>query len=220
MKIYYGDLHGVYSLLPHIRGMHAEADEIIFVGDFGYGFPGPQDKWVVNYGHNLEGNPTFATSRGNHDNPYTIRNLTDLTDGKIRYIEDGTIEDGTLYIGGAYSLDKQYRIPGFDWWAGEELTDAWWDKFLSELDGGSIHTVVTHDCPNVILPFFGYKNVLKTNTGGWLDILLTNLPNVNNWIFGHHHKNMTLPLDGVIFHCLADGTHGAVKFEDGKVERV
>lgn len=47
-------------------------------------------------------------------------------------------------LGGAASVDKQYRSEGRDWWETEEITP---DDVARAIEGGKVDVLVTHDCP-------------------------------------------------------------------------
>jgi hypothetical protein len=49
-----------------------------------------------------------------------------------------------LALGGAYSIDRQRRIPNESWWPQEEITDAQIDDAIA---GGKVDVLVSHDCP-------------------------------------------------------------------------
>lgn len=214
-RVYVGDIHGAYSLLPRFRQAFPDADEIICVGDFGIGFNYRDDKILRDYGASITTKPVIRTIRGNHDSPEVIKKLTT---GGVTYIPDGTIEDGILYVGGAFSVDHYLRSPGVDWWRDEELSDVWWYEFLDTLeDKEQIHTVVSHDCPDSVLKHFNYPNLILTKTGGWLEELRNELPNVKLWLFGHHHRSLDVTLDGTRFVCIRDGGTAAFDFESGKL---
>ena len=53
--------------------------------------------------------------RGNHDDPQACREHP-------YWIKDGLIENDIMYIGGAWSIDREYRTEGVSWWRDEELS--------------------------------------------------------------------------------------------------
>jgi hypothetical protein len=61
-----------------------------------------------------------------------------------------------LGCGGAYSIDKPYRIEGESWWAGETITEA----DLLRCAGPPVDVLVTHDAP------WGASNVIGPTTVG------------------------------------------------------
>ncbi len=49
-----------------------------------------------------------------------------------------------LAMGGAHSVDRQWRTPGISWWAQETLTK---DDVTRGASGGPVDVLVAHDCP-------------------------------------------------------------------------
>ena len=88
---YIGDIHGK---LWEYQSLLTCEYPTVQVGDFGAGFRvipefDPKDRWI----------------RGNHDDPTIAR-------ANPNWIPDGTVEGKIMYIGGAWSIDRAYRIPG------------------------------------------------------------------------------------------------------------
>jgi len=54
-----------------------------------------------------------------------------------------------LAVGGAYSIDKKWRVPGLSWWPEEELTD---DDVRRACRGGRTDVLLTHDAPLGAIP--------------------------------------------------------------------
>jgi Icc-related predicted phosphoesterase len=119
--LFVGDVHAQFHHLSKLAKV-ANADEIIVVGDFGYGFhTTPKEPFKPK--------KPISFIRGNHDNP-SVRNKFNWKG--FRYIPDGHIDKGRLYVGGAFSIDWQDRTPGRDWWHDEELNDEEWDAVFAK----------------------------------------------------------------------------------------
>lgn len=78
---------------------------------------------------------------------------------RIFYIPRGTYWEweGTTFLGmgGAVSIDREYRTPGESWWPEEQITQDDLDK-IKDIKGVDI--LVTHDAPfNPLPPHFAYK---------------------------------------------------------------
>lgn len=204
-RVLVGDLHGVFGNIPYLRKLHADADEIIIVGDMGVGFPGPQDDMLRKMAAEITEKPFVRFIRGNHDNPETCRTFTE---GGITWIPDGHVEDGILFIGGAWSIDYGFRTPGVNWWFDEELNEEEWDTIFRDLEDkfDGIHTVITHDAPaRVVHMVLGAgKTIFKTRTSMNLDMLLNRLPRVKLWVFGHYHEYTDFRKGNTRFVCLPD----------------
>ena len=96
----------------------------------------------------------LIVSGGNHDNWDTLSKLSVESDGLATYRSNirvlprgGRTNISGLKVGGlggAYSVDQEYRTEGKDWWRDEEPTRADADKLLS---GGPVDLLITHDAP-------------------------------------------------------------------------
>jgi len=188
-----GDVHGKYTrYVDAIQG----CERSIQVGDFGMGFGPTQTLEETVF---KDGNHRFI--RGNHDSPA----MCALSRG---WIDDGTVEDDMMFVGGAWSIDYARRIPGLDWWPDEELSQ----ERLYEI--GHLYynvkpkVMVTHDCPlSVSKKLFvdrglglGTKSI-PTRTGQAFESMFKDhKPKL--YIFGHWHNDVDEVIDGTRFICL------------------
>lgn len=99
-----------------------------------------------------------------------------------------------LVIGGAYSVDKQYRLlRGYGWWPDEQPSAEVKQAVEAALDGvgWNVDVVLTHTCPlqyepiEVFLPFIDQRTVDKS-TEEWLDFIEQRLT-YRQWYCGHYH---------------------------------
>ena len=213
-KVVYGDIHANFGILKHLKRKHSDLDEIIIAGDFGVGFTGVQNQ-TLKYLESHESDPKIRFIRGNHDSPEAC---TKLTGSNVQWIPDGTLENGILYVGGAYSIDFDVRTPGFNWWPNEELYDHEWDDIFESIDGklNDIHTVISHDGPqsivrNILPP---HKEVVLSRTTLNLEKLRLRLPNVKLWVFGHYHVSYSTYVSGTQFVCLPDNGRTHIILEE------
>lgn len=178
-----GDIHGRFNgYLKLVEG----SEFSIQVGDFGIGF-----ETLKNPIPDLDGEHYFI--RGNHDNPAKCRM-------QPNFLEDGPdSQDIMFFLGGAYSVDNSLRTEGVDWWADEELTVVELNKVLDAYELRKPSIVVTHDCPTVTMPFPLYKNPSRTSQA--LDAMYEIHP-PKLWVFGHHHRNIDVVVDGTRFVCV------------------
>jgi len=153
-----GDWHGdVGRGLDAIRtAAENGARTIVHVGDLGVDFPGPKrGRFEARLGRLLvEKNVRLILSPGNHDNWSTLLKLPVGHDGlavwrsNILILPRGgrTVVEGLTIggLGGAYSVDQQWRTEGKDWWAEEEPTQEEAAKLVA---GGPVDVLVTHDVP-------------------------------------------------------------------------
>jgi 3-oxoacid CoA-transferase subunit A len=119
-----------------------------------------------------------------------FENLKFMLNGETYNIEGNSF----LVVGGAYSVDKEYRlINHYSWWANEQPTEQ--EKQLT-IENCVKHDytfdyVLTHTVPlkyepkEVFLPFVDQSKVDKS-TEIWLDKLENNL-NYKKWYAGHYH---------------------------------
>lgn len=90
----------------------------------------------------------FLFIDGNHDNHDTLQGLEDtqITEN-IRYMPRGsTLEiDGLTFgfLGGAYSIDADWREEGLDWWRNEEPTEEEAEPLLDK----DLDVLITHEAP-------------------------------------------------------------------------
>lgn len=97
-------------------------------------------------------------------------------------------------IGGAYSVDKYYRLSkGWRWWADEQPDDKIKNKVEKKLDtmGNRIDIVLSHTCPlkyeptECFLPTLDQSTVDKS-TETWLGEIEARL-DYKKWYCGHYH---------------------------------
>ena len=113
---------------------------------------------------------------------------------------DGEIYDffghSCIVIGGAYSVDKYYRLArGYNWFEDEQPSDEIKEKverMLSERDW-KIDVVLSHTCPlryeptEVFLSMIDQSSVDKS-TEQWLDTIESRL-HYERWYCGHYHTD-------------------------------
>lgn len=154
-----GDVH---ANLPWLRRLArsattAGARTILQVGDLGVLWPGRDkgrfdaklDRYLRGFGLEL----IFID--GNHDNHYDLRKLNVEADGlarireSIKYLPRGgriTLQGMNIGgLGGAFSVDYEWRKPGVSWWPHmEEVEVADVEKIIA---GGALDVLLTHDVP-------------------------------------------------------------------------
>lgn len=204
-RVFYGETHGGMEFLyPKMRKRHPDADEIIICGEEGFGFN--RDDAVRGYANLIQKKPYISFIRGNHSNPEVCKTFKGP---EIRFIEDGSIENGVLFIGGAASIDRDYRTPGLDWWPDEELSEQRFEEIIKEVNERKyeIHTVVTHDAPRAVQSFIlpEHKPIIQTRTDFYLEEIRKILnPFISRWIFAHYHIGRQFSYEGVLYTCLSD----------------
>lgn len=129
----------------------------------------------------------------------------DLTSNSIRYFKDGGEYNingySVLTIGGAYSVDKYYRLnraaqlgQSFSgWFASEQLTEEEKYDILENVKDKKYDFVFTHTCPisweptDLFLAGIDQSKVDKS-TEEWLEQVKDSI-NWGVWCFGHYHAD-------------------------------
>ena len=152
MKILFcGDTHGDFNNIAKLIDFAVinNCSSIMIVGDFGY-FPNFGDNFLerVSFYSNLKNIDTHFI-KGNHENHDELSKYKEITEiaNNVFYHPNLTtwIVDNVSFfsIGGAYSIDKAYRTPGYNWFAGEEIGI----KEIYECPKIKVDVVLSHDCP-------------------------------------------------------------------------
>lgn len=212
-----GDIHGDFysyqmALLDHTRSIQ--------VGDFFIGMGG-NDYWheQINAFHSANLGHRFI--RGNHDDPGRCRREM------VGWIPDGTVEGEVMLLGGAYSIDRKFRVEGQDWWDDEELSIEELYQMIDLYAETKPRVMITHDAPTSITEAMFIKGglavgkmnakTIPTLTGFALETMFAiHKPEV--WFFGHWHYTREFSALGTHFHCL--GINDYVDFDFAKMEYV
>ena len=143
-----GDFHAEFGKVNQFINSMPLISTILQCGDFGY--------WPRFYNFN-QGNKKLIKNKnvkiywcdGNHEDFDSIKKIENNEIlPNIFYMKRGsilTLEDGrkVLFIGGAYSIDKDARIPGDTWFPEEEITQ----KDIYDLPDEKIDIVISHTAP-------------------------------------------------------------------------
>ena len=212
MSIYLtGDTHGQFERIQRFckdKGTGSE-DLLIILGDAGINYyGGRRDEKLKRY---IAAMPiTLLCIHGNHERRPTEAlgyERARRFDGEVMVQPEFTNQlfalDGQVYqlggksciaIGGAYSIDKEYRIlRGSGWWPDEQPSAAIKDRVESVLSGRGwqVDIVLSHTTPlsleprEAFLPFIDQSTV-DTSTEEWLDGIERRL-NYERWYAGHFH---------------------------------
>lgn len=206
-----GDTHGNFIRIDTFcrRMEPLKSDTLVILGDAGFNY----------YRNNKDFEAKQFASKfpikllcihGNHEiRPLNITTYKETTyhGGKVLYEEeypdilfaiDGEVYDlddfKCIVIGGAYSVDKFYRLErGFGWWSDEQPSDeikAAVEAKLTALDN-KIDIVLSHTCPlryeptEAFLKFISQDTVDKS-TEEWLGKIEERL-DYRKWYCGHYH---------------------------------
>jgi len=191
-----GDIHAEYGrFIDDVRKV-PEDQEIIQVGDFGF-WPSYQDLW-----ERPREKPVYVID-GNHEWFPIFEGITEPTELELYpgviYVPRGTVMeiDGVRvgFLGGASSVDKAYRTPGWDWFAEENIRYHEVDQLLAN---GPVDLLVTHSpSAGFIMKWFDRRTLERYGLGSrWRD---TNAFMVDEaWkslgcpvhVFGHMHRSI------------------------------
>lgn len=208
-----GDTHGIFKRIEKfcMRIQPTREDVLIILGDAGFNFfGGMRDRVKKELVSRLP--ITVFSIHGNHEkrpasmDSYTVR---EWRGGKV-YVEeefpnllfamDGEVYDfeGTkaMAIGGAYSVDKEYRIRlDWPWFPDEQPSEAIKQRVEAKLDalGWKIDVVLSHTTPYKYRPvelFTGEidESTVDQSTEIWLGRLEDKL-DYKRWYCGHFHIN-------------------------------
>jgi hypothetical protein len=182
--LYIGDIHGDYERYLKILSKHNT--ESIQLGDFGAGFVKIPE---------LPSNAHFI--RGNHDDPAECRQCPNYL-GDWGYWADKK----TFFISGAYSIDRDSRIPFYSWWPDEELSYDELIKVIDEFGRIKPDIMVSHDAPTELKPYMLFNRHSElTRTCQALQICF-DIHKPKLWVFGHYHVRVRKNINGTEFRCL------------------
>jgi len=185
MKIYVlGDTHGYWNLLNNFINKN-QPDIIFQCGDFGYwpAFP----EFSLNKIKNKD--TVIYWCPGNHESWIDLNLLkSNEVHPKIFYMKRGStflLPDGrrVLFMGGARSVDKHLRTPGYDWFPEEDISQ----KDLQDLPDEKIDIVISHTCPMEfpVESKYDIRRMKDSNRQALSIILKKYQPKL--WYFGHWH---------------------------------
>ena len=208
-----GDCHGDFDWLHNFTEEYNTTtnDLMILAGDSGLLFYG-QKHLRENLIKSVCANAplTFLVVRGNHDNRPANEGMTLRWRQEIEgmaYWEDarpniiyaaepyGSYCINSKYfltIGGAYSVDKSYRLyNGLTWYSDEELTDDEMKKVLDFARLKPFHYIITHTCPDNKIPIDMFlRGIDQSTVSRRMEEFLQRIDNCvphQMWIFGHYH---------------------------------
>lgn len=171
-----------------------KCDRIHFFGDFGYFLNLPECQAFLEYVsfNSIQSKIPVSFTDGNHENHYSLKRLFEKRVSETIFVMPG-IEwwwrgkysdidsQKILSIGGAYSIDKNHRQVGVDWFENEIISYADFLRCDKECD-----IIFSHDCP---LPIdFGFKNDEFTEANRKMLTEICEQTNPKILIHGHYHK--------------------------------
>lgn len=206
-----GDTHSDFSRIKAFCKDYdtTNDDVIVILGDAGINYyRGAKD---IKLKYALSNLPiTIFCIHGNHEiRPHTIVSYDKMkwNEGMV-YYENAYPNilfavDGEIYklnnkqciaIGGAYSVDKDYRLMmGYGWWEDEQPSNEIKQTVEKVLLENTVDIVLSHTCPlkyepiEVFLSFIDQSTVDKS-TEEWLDKIEESIT-YEKWYCGHYHTS-------------------------------
>lgn len=221
--VFIGDVHGKVKQYRKIIRALPEGSKSLQIGDFGLGFKGVH---LFPGGSLTKGTHRFI--RGNHDDPARCRKHP-LYLGDYGYLP----EERLFYLGGAWSIDQQWRTPQVSWWPDEELSVEELNKAHQLYIDSKPQIVATHEAPSVAAilllswaqglhvsapkmsspndppkgedyAYFKAKmGCVNTRTSQALQQMFE-VHQPKYWIFGHYHLTCSFVERGTEFQCLGE----------------
>ena len=224
MIYYTGDIHGSNDELARFCTSKKliEDDVVILLGDVGANYyGGKRDQRLKDSFSTLK--PTFLCIHGNHEmRPITLDtyiekewnggtvwfepeypNLLFAKDGEIYTIEGLR----HIAIGGAYSVDKYYRLMhGFGWWKDEQPSEEIKAYVERQLAANPIDIILSHTCPFKYEPVEMFlagidQSTVDKSTEFWLD-KIEEMTDYKAWYCGHWHVDKRVDKMHFLFHSI------------------
>jgi predicted phosphodiesterase len=185
-----GDVHGKYEKYHKIVRQTDYHPYTLQLGDFGFKYdtlknvdstkhlilPGNHDQYDICYNY-----PHFLGDYG-----YTSLNRIEF-----------------FYYRGAYSIDRQHRTVGIDWWENEQVSIDQFMKARELYRTIKPKIVITHDCPDFMVPtYIGPYSRIYENITNWALGELYKIHQPKLFIHGHYHISKTTMYGNTKFICL------------------
>lgn len=181
-------------------------DYLIILGDTGFTCKTQDLNYCLKYFN--EKNFTTLFIDGNHEDFNRLNKLPieEWNGGKVHKVTDSIIHlmRGQVFeieglkiftMGGAYSVDKELRKPGINWWPQELPNKAEIEEGLINLkkNNNKVDYILTHDAPNKYLDF-DYKHDIHIYDAEFKHYLghLDKMVQFRHWYFGHHHTDKVI----------------------------
>ena len=205
-----GDIHGQVTPIVNFAIDHP-GDSIIILGDAGLNYYGgssdrarkaqlaqlPINIYCIRGNHEKrpEDVPGMGTIYDEHTQNYCYweeqyPNIFYLMDGEVYTIN----EKACLVIGGAYSVDKWYRLERhYEWFANEQLSCEEMDYIYNTYKGRHFDCVLSHTCPWSWQPTDLFlKGLDQSTVDSTMEVQMDEFRKAitfDAWCWGHYHAN-------------------------------
>lgn len=210
-----GDTHGDtvrYSIFKSYT--NPEEVAMIVLGDAGFNYELNYNDLISKRRASKYGGYIYCV-RGNHEErPENIRTMIKEWDSNvcgfvymehdfplIRYFIDGEtyLINGlrTLVLGGAYSIDKHYRLTlGCKWFKNEQLSADEMDAISKKYKGDRFNLILAHTCPRSWQPTDLFlsgvsQSSVDTSMEDWMEEFKDTI-DFDHWLFGHYHGDRSV----------------------------
>lgn len=205
-----GDIHGNIVELKNFSENHPH-DNLIVVGDVGLNYWGNRtDRKKKEQVSQLD--MQLFCVRGNHEmRPEDVEDMDTIYCDKVEgycyweekypnifYLMDGevyTIEGKRcLIIGGAYSVDKWYRLAmHYEWFDNEQLSEDEMNEIMEKYKGRHFDCVLSHTCPFSWQPVDLFlKGLDQSTVDNSMEVWMEEFSNsitFDAWCWGHYHHD-------------------------------
>ena len=202
-----GDVHGEFDKYLALlggeesggAGHHIECS--IQVGDMGV-FREADVKRL----DGLNGRHRFI--RGNHDDPALCHEIPAFM-GDAGYLPEISL----FWVGGGFSIDRDMRTLGVDWWDDEELSYDELSHLIARFVDCRPRYVVSHECPasakTHLLRSSSHAHGSSRTEQALQAMWEGHQPEV--WVFGHHHRRVDASLMSTRFVGLGEMKYGRLE---------
>lgn len=218
MIYFTGDIHGDPSRIinAYESGKIVDNDIVIILGDAGFNYY-HNHKWGFKKDEKVKQKVkdlpiTILCVRGNHEKrPSHISTYKEVEAfNSIAYWEEQFpnlyfLKDGCEYelggrkfliLGGAYSVDKWFRLEnGWNWFIDEQLSEEEREEIWNKLYNSekSLDIILSHTCPLKYEPYDKFlptinQSLVDKSMERWLNKIEDTF-NYNYWLFGHYHDD-------------------------------
>lgn len=218
MIYFTGDTHGDLERIAQFckENELTEDDVMIILGDVGLNYHTDLRAQIKKKQYCRVITCTLFCVHGNHEqNPEYMESMKEKhwKDGVVFYEEefpdflyakDGEIYDldgrKTVVLGGAYSIDKEFRLAhGWNWFADEQMSPEVMKRCEENLEkaGWKVHTVLSHTVPISAEPIEHFiTNVDQSKVDRTMEFWLESIKDrlkYKRWLAGHFHCEVLKP---------------------------
>lgn len=217
-----GDIHGsMFPIYTLCNTLHSTSEDVVVIlGDVAANYDlNSRDHQFKRQMSRFQ--PTFFCIHGNHEcRPQNIASYKEKqwNDGTVLYEEEFPNilfpVDGEIFtlagmkcmvIGGAYSVDKEYRLRhGSKWWADEQPSEEIKRRVEEQICNNHIDIVFSHTCPYKYTPTECFlpgidQSTVDNSTEHWLDTIEESI-DYKAWYCGHWHINKRGDMMHFLYH--------------------